>query len=140
VGYFVTSNIALGAGFVYGHQWNKDLHYNSKSTQNTYAPSLFGRYYFTPANKFSLFAHAGASYYYQEYRLDGDVVNHNNTFTAMAGGGLNYFITPHLSLNTTLALVQYSDNQYNSSNHDKSSVLSAELSLSNLQFGMSYKF
>jgi Outer membrane protein beta-barrel domain len=147
VGYFVTNHIALGAGFVYGHQWNKDpqywnndLQYTIKTTQNTYAPSVFGRYYFTPANKFSLFAHVGASYYYHEYRLGDDAVNHSNTFTALAGGGFNYFITQHLSLNTTLALVQYTDNQYNSSNYDKTSVLSAELNLSNLQFGMSYKF
>lgn len=139
VGYFVTGHIALGASFTYGHQTDKYINSDVKSTRNNYAPSMFGRYYFTPANKFSLFAHAAAGYSYTEYKSNG--YSHDNTFTGMAGAGINYFITPHLALQANLGVIQYSSIQQNASaNDDKNTNFSAGISLQNLLFGMTYKF
>ena len=53
VGYFVTPNIAIGGRL--GFQSVKDETEPIEEKTNSFSIGAFGRYYFTPASKFSLF-------------------------------------------------------------------------------------
>ena len=60
IGYFVTPNVALGArvGYNNGTEDNGVV----KSTLDTFTAGVFGRYYWMPASKFSIFAELGVDY------------------------------------------------------------------------------
>lgn len=139
VGYFVSENIALGVSILYTQsKYNIDDVANSESTTSTFNPSLFGRYYFTPASKFSVFGHLQAGYVSGKTESNGGGEYKNDGFNAMAGAGLNYFISDHLALETVFGAINYSSYKYDGG--QKNSNFGINLNLSNVYLGLVYKF
>ena len=58
--YFITSNVALGARVGYAN--TKVEEGNDEVKTDAFTAGVFGRYYWMPASKFSIFAELGANY------------------------------------------------------------------------------
>ena len=149
VAYFVTNNISVGASLSYSHQKDEGSQagvgaYEQKN--NNFSAGVFGRYYFTPANKFSFFAELGAGYTSGKIDTSGYDYNTdyktNGVFVGLSPA-ISYFISNHFALEATLGLLNY-----NSMNPDNNTVIEEEstdsfsvgLNLSNITFGIVYKF
>lgn len=137
-GYFVSNNIALGATVRYGRtKYEVDDMANSKSTSSGIAAGLFGRYYFTPENRFSFFGHLEANYssskvetYENTYKTNG--------FGALLAPGINYFLSDHFALETTLGGISYGSRKPDGGTSTDSFAIN--VSLSNIYLGLIYKF
>lgn len=141
VGYFISDNIALGARVNYLYQKTEGGDFNPEYEQNAITGGLFGRYYFTPKNKFSLFAQLGADYNRYEREMAGNNREKSHGFGVSAGPGFNYFITPHLALQSFLGAVSYGTNtQETDGESTENRGFSLNLDFSNVYFGLTYKF
>lgn len=136
--YFVTSNIALGVNIGYRHSKSKVDNTDNESTFNSISPGIFGRYYFTPANKFSLFADVETAYVSTKSETNSGVDYKTTGFSASAGPGFNYFLTNHLALETVFGVLSYGSQK--PENGDSTSNFSVNLNLSNIYLGVVYKF
>ncbi len=147
VGYFVTENIAVGATI--GYQSNK-LDDGSDDVSNTgLGLGAFGRYYFTPASKFSLFAELGVDYtsYDNEYFVDtdGSIVVPGTSFESKElgfglGAGMNYFVSSNFSIEAGVAVLGYSSNDNGGDGADKTNTFSFGGDWRAVTFGVNYKF
>lgn len=147
VGYFVTENIAVGATI--GYQSNK-LDDGSDDVSNTgLGLGAFGRYYFTPASKFSLFAELGVDYtsYDSEYFVDtdGSIVVPGTSFESKElgfglGAGMNYFVSSNFSIEAGVAVLGYSSNDNGGDGAEKTNTFSFGGDWRAVTFGVNYKF
>lgn len=139
VGYFVSDNIAIGAALTYMGQ---KLEYDASPEVKTasYGAGLFGRYYFTPTNKFSFFGELGANYNHSISKREGSPNQTGDGFGIQAGPGINYFVSPHFSLQSYVGLIYYGTSKYKAPAGDnKSSGFNAGLNFSQVSFGLLYK-
>ena len=147
VGYFVTENIAVGATI--GYQSNK-LDNGSDDVSNTgLGLGAFGRYYFTPASKFSLFAELGVDYtsYDNEYFVDtdGSIIVPGTSFESKElgfglGAGMNYFVSSNFSIEAGVAVLGYSSNDNGGDGAEKTNTFSFGGDWRAVTFGVNYKF
>jgi Outer membrane protein beta-barrel domain len=141
VGHFITEKIALGAGITYLSQSTEEGNLSPESKQNSVSGNLFGRYYFTPQNKFSIYGQLDANYNRNEREIDGATRETSNGFSVSAGPGFNYFITPHLALQSVVGVLSYGTSTYEADgNSTDNSGFSLNLDISNIYFGLTYKF
>lgn len=153
-GYFVSSNIAVGlqAGYskdattsigpVTGQLLDTDI--------TTVEIGAFGRYYFTPAGNFSLFADLSASYGTVTREQDGatgpgpgDIVTVEDKFNGFFAGfapGVNYFISDHFALEATFGVLSYSTIKPDADGADSTDNFDIGLNLSDVNLGLIYKF
>jgi outer membrane protein len=146
-GYFVSDNIAVGA--MIGYQSNK-LDNGSEDVSNTgLGLGAFGRYYFTPANKFSLFAELGFNYtsFDNEYFIDsdGDIIVPGSSFESKEigfglGAGLNYFVSSNFSIEAGVAVLGYSSNDNGGDGAEKTNTFSFGGDWRAVTFGVNYRF
>ncbi|MFY8068637.1 MAG: outer membrane beta-barrel protein [Flavobacterium sp.] len=141
-GYFLTENIALGA----------QLRISSAENVNVIVPGLgsgtvekfssvgadiFGRYYFTPADKFSLFGQLAVGFGTDTYEDGGEF--EGSSFGINAGLGLNYFVSSNFALQATWAGLGY--NSYEVDGVGESyDTFGLNADLSNINLGLVYKF
>lgn len=89
IGFFVAPDLALGADVNASSSLFSDQH--TTDWDFDYDLGLFVRYYLSPGNKWRPFLHAEMSGVPAVWRFDGAV-----------GGGLAYFISPKVSIETQL--------------------------------------
>ncbi|HRN92814.1 MAG TPA: outer membrane beta-barrel protein [Ferruginibacter sp.] len=111
IGYFITSNIALGVNLGISSSKFTDNDSEDKYTMTTFG--AFGRYYFTPANKFSMFLNLGFDYQSSKnvFKQDGvpdDVESKENGFGIGLAPGFNYFISKRLALESSIGILGFS--------------------------------
>ncbi len=141
VGHFVSQNIALGAGITYLSQNTEAGNFSPENKQNAVSGNLFGRYYFTPQNKFSIYGQLAASYNNYKRETAGETSETSHGFAVSAGPGFNYFITPHLALISSVGFLSYSTSTYEANgNSTDNSGFGLNLDISNIYFGLAYKF
>ena len=144
-GYFVAENIAIGAMIGYTSIKIED---NIDSAQNTgFGVGAFGRYYFTPANKFSLFAELGVDYtsFDNEYNIDytGDIDVYDSKskeIGASLGAGLNYFVSSNFSIEAGVAALGFTSNDNGGGKADKTNTFTFGGDWTAVTFGVNYKF
>lgn len=140
VGFFVTENIALGASLSYTSRKTDPVAPGVDTKSNSYGVGVFGRYYFTPANRFSFFGAVSAGYNNNKTESTGSPDLTGNGFGVQAGPGINYFISPRFSLQTSLGLLSYGSSKTKSGSAESTSTgFDASLDFSNLSFGLLYK-
>jgi len=151
-GYFVTSNIAIGLQLGYSKQVStvegaisgEEL----ESSDTTTEFGVFGRYYFSPAGNFSLFADVSAAYgsikqeddFFDPFDGVSTVESKANGFFAGFAPGVNYFISDHFSLEATFGVLSYSTVNPDDEEADSTNNFNIGLNLSNINLGIVYKF
>lgn len=145
-GYFVTNNIALGLGVDLTTSKNDDG-VNTINKQNNFGGQVFGRYYFTPASQFSLFGQLGVGFGSQKHTTEVTVGNTTtttetkyNNFGVAVAPGVNYFISKHFSLEASWGVLGYNSNKQDVAGAKAQNDFAFGLNLSNINFGLNYKF
>ena len=144
VGYFVTENIAIGASV--GLQSLKFDDGAADATNSGLGLGAFGRYYFTPANKFSLFAELGIDYtsFDEEFDAESGTV-YGSSFESKElgfglGAGMNYFVSSNFSIEAGVAVLGYSSNDNGGDGAEKTNTFSFGGDWRAVTFGVNYKF
>jgi outer membrane protein len=141
LGYFVSENIAIGGrlGFMSSSVKVEGSDSVSLSGWNVGA---FGRYYFTPANQFSLFGEFGVDYASQQTgQLTADNKDINiNAFGAGLGLGLNYFVSKNFSIEATAGVLGFGSAKTDVDGAKATNVFQFGGDWSAVSFGVNYKF
>ena len=146
VGYFVTENIAVGASI--GLSSDK-VEEGDSATNTGLGLGAFGRYYFTPASKFSLFAELGLDYtsYDSEYFIDadGDINVPGGSFESKEvgfglGAGMNYFVSSNFSIEAGVAVLGFSSEKADVTGADGKTGFNFGGDWRAVTFGVNYKF
>ena len=136
VGYFLTENIAIGGKL--GYKSDKAENAGGDTQDDAgFTVGAFGRYYFTPANQFSLFAQLGLDYSSMEDKLADAKYN---VIDAGLGAGLNYFVSPNFSIEAGVAVLGYNTNDNGGDGADATNKFSFGGDWRAVTFGVNYKF
>lgn len=146
-GYFVTNNIAIGVGLGYSSS-NSDINDGFSApyeeTASAFAAGVFGRYYFTPANRFTIFTDLSVAYTTIKYETDVDggfdSESKENGFGVAFAPGINYWISNHLALETSFGILSYGTSKPDASGAESTNSFNIGLDLANINFGLVYKF
>lgn len=137
VGYFLTENIAIGGKLGFASMKAENA---GGDTQDLAGLTVggFGRYYFTPASQFSLFAQLGVDY----SSMDNKLADYKESeFGLGLGAGLNYFVSSNFSIEAGVAVLGYSSNDNGGgSGVDKTNNFSFGGDWRAVTFGVNYKF
>lgn len=138
VGFFVTDNIAVGAQVGYKSEQGKT---SGTKTQDDSTLSLgaFGRYYFTPASKFSLFGQLDFGYQSMTDNLSSPKYKVNG-FGGGLGAGANYFLSSHFSIEAAVGVLQFASAKANTTGAKNVSVFQFGGDWRAVSFGVNYKF
>ena len=145
VGYFVSPNIAVGArvGFTSGKESDKIATVTVEEKSNLFTAGLFGRYYWMPASKFSIFAELGADYGTEKITTEtpaGDVESKYNGFNIGFAPGISYFLSSNFALEAKVGVVNYSTTKEDVSGAESTDNFNIGLNLNNVALGLVYKF
>lgn len=139
-GIFVSDDIVVGTLLSYGTQKTENRPGLSDNKSTYYSGGLFGRYYATPANKFSVFGNVSAAYTHRKTENTGFSDLTGNGFEFEAGPGINYFLSPHFSLQTYIGVLYYDSTKTKAAaGQGKETNFGVNLNLENLVFGVVYK-
>lgn len=139
--YFVSDNIALGLELEYMSS-KEDVINGGNSFEekmNAFGIGAFGRYYFTPANKFSLFTQLGLGYGHAKVEV-ADIENKVNGFYVAFAPGVNYFVSEHFALEATFGVLGYSSVKPDADGAESTDSFEIGLDMADINFGIVYKF
>lgn len=138
VNYFVTENISVGAKVGYGSFTTKNATVTF-SDQSVVTFGVQGRYYFTPASKFSLFTGLGFDYNTATNNLS-DPKTKVNGFELGLGLGLNYFVSENWGIEASFAGLSYGTSKSDTAGAKSTDTFNLGGNLSAVTFGVNYKF
>ena len=136
--YFLSDNIAAGIKVGYTTTKNEDGS-PFDTTANMVSVGVFGRYYMTPASKFSGFAELGADY--NSYNTEvANVDSDASGFGVGFAPGISYFVSKCIAIEATWGMLSY--NTFDNGGNGAKSTDSFELGLDtdDLTIGMVFKF
>ena len=136
IGYFLTENIAIGGKIGYKSEKEETAGVDTKDNAGL-TVGAFGRYYFTPANQFSLFAELGFDYSSMENKLAHNKVN---GFDGNLGAGLNYFVSSNFSIEAGVAVLGFTSEKADVSGAKGTSGFNFGGDWRAVTFGVNYKF
>ncbi len=136
VGYFLTENIAIGGKIGYKSEKVETVGVDTKDMAGL-TLGAFGRYYFTPANQFSLFANLGLDYSSMENKLNDVKVN---GIDAGLGLGMNYFVSSNFSIEAGVAVLGFSSEKADVTGADGKTGFNFGGDWRAVTFGVNYKF
>lgn len=136
--YFITENIALGGQLTIGSGKTEVGPVESKN--NSLGINAIGRYYFTPAKSFSIFGQAQVGYLNtkEEPATGGEVKV--NTFNIGVGPGMSYFVSSNFAIEAGLGVLNYTSEKPDVDGAEARNTFNLNLDLSNVNFGVVYKF
>lgn len=142
IGYFVTSNIAIGGRLGYESQKEED---GFETKTNTFSIGAFGRYYFTPASKFSFFGELAANYSSSKIEQEGvgalpDTENKENGFGIEVAPGVSYFLNSNLAIEAKFGILGYNTVDPDAEGADSRNSFNFGLDLRDINLGLVYKF
>ena len=140
VGYFVTNNIALGVNLNVGSGSVQATSTSGKNKTSTFAAGLAGRYYFTPASQFTLFAELGAAFGAVKTTPAVGTASKVNSFGVALAPGLNYFVSKNFSLETKIAVLSFVSAKGDWTGAENASSVRFGGDWSAVSFGVNYKF
>ena len=139
VGYFVTPNIAIGAKLGYTSLKNEEGSY--EETTDLLTAGVFGRYYWMPASKFSIFAELGADY--RSLTEDDNTISNeykSNGFAIQLAPGVNYFLNNNFALEAKVGVLGYSSDKPDYTGAEATDNFNIGLNLNDITLGLVYKF
>lgn len=148
-GYFVNDNIALGVSLSYNKSEGGD---QLAQTETSMMAGLFGRYYFMPGSRFSVFTQLGVNYIMQDYEgVPGGGGPYDYTTSGVNIGfapGVNYFISEHFSLEANFGILDYTTvtseleniSPWMEANEITTDSFNIGLDMASINIGLLYKF
>jgi len=138
VGFFVADKIAIGArlNFTTGKQENPPA---DDVKTSVFMGEVFGRYYFTPASKFSVFGELAVGFGTMKWE-QGPLDSDSNMFGVNAGVGINYFLSNHWAIEAGWAGLGFNSYDNGGNGADKTDNFGLNVDLSSINFGLLYKF
>jgi outer membrane protein W len=138
VGHFLSDHIAVGINVGFGSAKTTE---SSLTTEETSAMTAgaFGRYYFSPKSKFSMFGHLGVNY----ASITDKTTNPDLKVTGMdifAAPGFNYFVSKNLSLEAVIGRIGYSSVKADLTGAKGTTGFDFGIDLTNVTFGMNFRF
>jgi len=156
IGYFITSHLMAGLKVGYKNsksQNNTSDQFSYYSKSRGYSSSVFGRYYFSPQKRISVFIELNAEF--SKIKRDSETLNSNidlitsqnttKTNSIAATPGINVFINKNLSLTSRIGNLSYDDSKDNFSSSEgdtgvnRRNGINASISLDNFYFGVLYR-
>ncbi len=137
VGYFLTENIAAGVRLRYQNRKN-ELGLNEIDTK-TFNIGAFGRYYFTPTNKFSVFGEFGLDYLSQNSDIGASDIT-TDGFSIGGGPGVSYFIGNHFALEAFWGVLTYTTVEPDVPNSESTDSFDIGVDFDDITLGLVYKF
>jgi outer membrane protein len=140
VGYFVTPNIALGARVGFDNATNDNG--VTKAELNTFTAGVFGRYYWMPASRFSIFAELGADYVNVSYDngVAGSSKSKANGFAAELAPGISYFLSSNFALEAKVGVLGYGSVKPDYAGAESTDNFNVGVNLNDIKLGLVYKF
>ena len=135
VGYFVSENIAVEALLSFGSGENA---IETKTT--TLGGSLGATYYFTPASQFSFNVGLAAGYNSQKVEPNVGDESKLNGFAVAVAPGINYFVSDCFALRASIGALSYASAKADFDGAEAANQFGLDLDLSNINFGIAYKF
>ncbi|MEH6537483.1 MAG: outer membrane beta-barrel protein [Psychroserpens sp.] len=143
-GFFITENISLEATLLVGSgEATIDLDGDSVGVDNsTFGGGLGATYFFTPASQFSFIVGAGVSYTNSKIEFNaGDSAElKTNTFVVAVAPGLNYFVSACFALRASVGALSYTSAKLDVDGAESINSFGLNLNLSDVNFGVTYKF
>jgi hypothetical protein len=137
VGFFVTDNIAIGAKIGFGSMVESSAGVDTDD-MSTLTAGAFARYYFTPANDFSVFGQLGF-----DYMSSKDNMPNGLTYTGIGSGvglGINYFLSSNFAIEATWAGLGFTTFDNGGNGAVTSDSFGLNVDMSSINFGLLYKF
>jgi outer membrane protein len=140
VGHFLSDNVAVGINVGFGSAKTTEVSLTTEETSAMTA-GAFGRYYFSPKSKFSMFGHLGVNY----VSVTDKTTNPDLKVTGMdifAAPGFNYFVSKNLSLEAVIGRIGYSSAKASSGSANAKGTTGFDfgLDLTHIAFGMNLRF
>lgn len=142
--YFVNDNIALGVAL--GYTKSDELN-QTQYTVTTMQAGVFGRYYFMPGSRFSVFTQLGLNYVVEDTEYAQLDFMQGATFTARGvnigfAPGVNYFISNRFALEANFGILEYTTVNTESPFTDdvKANSFSIGLDMASINLGLLFKF
>ncbi|AXT49538.1 porin family protein [Aquimarina sp. BL5] len=136
VGFFVTENITVGARL--GYTTQKIEVGGGETKINTLNAGAFGRYYFTPSNKFSIFGELGFDYVSAKTEI-ASTDSTTDGFGINVGPGVSYFLSDNFALEAFWGALGYATAKADGAT-DSTDLFSIGLDLDDINLGLVYKF
>ncbi len=135
-GYFVSDNIAVELGLTIGS--GEDT---AKTKTSSFGGSLGATYFFTPADQFSFTLGAGVAYTNAKVNPDGEDNDTKwNNLAVVVAPGVNYFVSDCFALRASIGALSYTSNKADVDGAEAANNFGINLDLSDINFGITYKF
>ncbi|MDG5491418.1 porin family protein [Psychroserpens sp. SPM9] len=139
VGYFVSENIALEFNLLFGSQKQEVGDFEQKQSQ--FGAGLGATYFFTPGSQFSFTVGAGVAYVSSKEEEDGvDDDFKVNSFGIAVSPGVNYFVSDCFALRASIGALSYTSSKADFDGAEALNTFGLNLDLSDINFGITYKF
>ncbi len=133
VDYFLTDNIS--AGIAIGYESTKVKVGSDSADANAVLGEIHGRYYFTPAARFSLFGQLALGYSAMD--LGSTKIN---AMSVVLNPAINYFISDNFALMGSLGGLEYTSAKPDYSGAEASTSFGFELKIASIDLALIYKF
>lgn len=137
-GFFVSDNIAVGAKIGFQSDKAESGNVDTQDMQWLRA-GAFGRYYFMPANQFSVFGEFGFDYVSQDNKLAA-ANGKSNGVDVNLGVGVSYFISNSFALEAGWGALGYSTLKNEADGAESENRFGLGLDMTDITLGLVYKF
>ena len=140
VGHFLSDNVAVGVNLGIGSAKTTLVSVTTEET-SAMAVGAFGRYYFSPKSKFSMFGHLGVNYLSGTDKLAEPDLKVTG-MDIFAAPGFNYFVSKNLSLEAVIGRIGYTSIKASSGSVNAKGTTGFDfgIDLTNVTFGMNLRF
>jgi hypothetical protein len=135
VGYFINDKLAVGGTIGFQNTSTKPSGGGSSASTSEFGIGLMARYYTTPASQFSLFAEGGFEFTSQSADGGGG----GTGFGLSAKPGINYFVSPHFSLEATVGEIGFSSSKAKGAT-ESNNDFNFGFNFREIMLGLNYKF
>lgn len=143
IGYFVSNNILIGLNINFGQQkgeiYDYINYYPFANKATFFSGGIYGRYYFIPSHRFSVFTHLGLSYGTRKFESSYEDTKYE-TFSTSFAPGINYFISDSFALEASFGFISFYSSKADINNAKPTNSFDIGLDMSSIGFGLIYKF
>ena len=137
VGFLVSDNVAIGGQLGFMSNNSEDTGGNTVSESNTFMVGAYGKYLFTPEDRFTTYLGAGLNYMSEKDKIS-DVTY--DGFEIGAGWGLVYGLNDNFFIGANHTLLSYSTFKSDIDGAESVNTFNLGLDWKSLNFSLGYKF
>ncbi|PCE63750.1 outer membrane beta-barrel protein [Sediminicola luteus] len=138
LGLMISDHVALGAGFKVGNL-KKEVADEADIKLNNFSAGVFGRYYFTPKKRFTLFVQGELDYVRKKEKQGGNEINAKGFATALSGG-MTFWMSKNFALEASLGVLSFERSKPDYSGAPVTKKTEFGAGLQDVKVGLIYKF